>query len=71
MQKLKFKATESLKMYASVDGEMSISFLDGESLEVSDDKAEQMLADFPENFSGGSKEPVKAAKPGRPKKDKK
>lgn len=54
MSEVMFSSTEVMKSYHGFDGKdgkQSISLNDGEALAVSDDKAKQLVADFPENFS--------------------
>lgn len=53
MQEVMFSSTEQLKSYHGFDGKdckQIISLQDGESMAVSDEKAEKLVADFPENF---------------------
>jgi hypothetical protein len=55
MKSLTFSASEALEEYHSIDQDVPVDAVDGETIEVSDEKAEQLLADFADNFAEGEK----------------
>jgi len=48
--------------YSGWDGDKPVNFAPGDTLEVSDAKAEQLLADFPHDFALASGKPKKGPK---------
>lgn len=56
MQKVTFAGSEQLPEYHSFDGEQSIELHPGDIGNLSDAKAEQVLADFPDEFLAGEHE---------------
>jgi len=57
--KLRFKKTDAMEKYEGFHGEEHVIFSDGEMKDVPDEKAEQLLKDYPEFFT--SLEDIKRA----------
>jgi len=63
--KLRFKKTEVMEKYQGFHGKERIEFSDGETKDVPDEKAAQLLEDYPEFFTEAGK-PDKREKPETP-----